>query len=108
MNFNNENHFRNQNLNGEVFSTPGLHSPVSQVHALTMNPENKIQALSYLARYQDKMTQEQYQGALAEIKAMKQNTIGLEEKKSLGSDNNPMKNYKQTVDILKDIERNRW
>lgn len=106
MRFEQQNQFQKNTFDRSTMS--GLHSPVSQVHALTGQEGNKIQALSHLARYQNQMSPQEYHEALAQIKAMKSDHCSFGEKKELSSNEDPMKNYQQAVENLKNLERKRW
>ena len=107
MNFN-DNSFQQPNTSSVApQGLTGLNSFSSQIRTMAAAGD-KVQALSYLARYQNQMSQQECLDALADIKA-----IDPSSKRSIGdlkplSKEDPMKNYQQTVDALKNIERNRW
>ncbi len=96
---------KNQNMfkNGQMHfnQNPVLTNTVTNLKAMSLDPNQRNQALSTLARFQNQMNPNDYNEILANIKSTKP----LDNRQPLKENNITEQDYKKTVDQLKRLER---
>lgn len=107
MDFKNQNTFGNQVFQNQVKfnQNPVLASTVTNLKAMSTDPNQKNQVLSTLARFQGQINTNDYNEILANVKSVDRNHILGEEKKELGKKKEITESdYQATVSSLRNLE----
>lgn len=106
MDFKNQNMFQNQNFYGKTqMNNPLLSKTVSDLKAMSMDPNKKNEVLSTLSRFQGQMNATDYNEILANVKSQNGKRILGEKEELKNKKEITDQNFQKTVMNLKNLER---